>query len=333
MKNVFKSLLCGRIFSKIYPAFFIVTFLYCIILPNPAFCAEKPTEVKEEYRMLVGDFEVIVLSDGINKRVLDQQLQLLQGDQEKIKDILARAYPDGQIETTVNSYLINTGSKLVLIDTGNGKMGSPTMGNVIQHLHVAGYKPEQIDEVYLTHMHGDHVGGLVSGPERVFPNATVYVSKREAEYWLNDNNRNEAPIDVRRTFQAVKTATTPYMIAGKFKTFDDNTSLSSGISVKALSGHTPGHTAYFVESKGNILVLCGDILHVAAVQFADPSVTILYDSDQTEAARTRQQFLAEAAENNWLIGGAHFTFPGLGYVQINEDGGYNFMPLDIPTLE
>ena len=283
--------------------------------------------------MAVGDFAVIALSDGVNKRQLEQQLQLLQGDREKIKDILMRAYPDEQIESTVNAFLVNTGSKLILIDTGNGKMGSPTMGNVLYNLSAAGYKPEQIDEVYLTHMHGDHVGGLVSGAERVFPNAMVYANKREAEYWMSDSNRNEAPVDVRRTFQAVKTAITPYMIAGKFKTFDENATVSPGIKALPLFGHTPGHTAYFIESKGNTLVLCGDIIHVAAVQFEDPSVTIAYDSDKAEAAKTRQQFLAEAAENNWLIGGAHLAFPGLGHVQINDGGGYIFAPIDSSVSE
>jgi len=327
------KILYGRMSSKFSTIFFGLTFLICTVMLNNAFCAEAPAELKEGYRMMVGDFEVTVLSDGANKRLLDQQLQLLQGDKERIKDILMRAYPEEQIETTVNAYLINMGAKLVLIDTGNGTMGSPTMGNVIHHLRAAGYKPEQIDEVYLTHMHGDHVGGLVSGAQPVFPNATVYANKREAEYWLSDSNRNEAPVDVRRTFQAVKTAVTPYMIAGKFKTFDENVSLAPGLRAKELFGHTPGHTAYFIESKGSIVVLCGDIIHVAAVQFEDPTVTISYDSDKAEAAKTRQQFLAEAAENNWLIGGAHLAFPGLGHVQTNDDDGYIFLPLDFPTSE
>ncbi|MBP1765510.1 MAG: fold metallo-hydrolase [Firmicutes bacterium] len=327
------KLLCGSMSSKLPAIYFVILFLLCTVTFDIAFCAEESTEGKGSYRMLVGDIEIIALSDGTNKRLIDQQAQLLQGDREKIKDMLVRAYPDEQMESTVNAYLINTGSKLVLIDTGNGKMGSPSMGNVVNNLRAAGCKPEQIDEVYLTHMHGDHVGGLVSGAERVFPNATVYANQREAEYWLSDSNRNEAPVDVRRTFQTVKTAITPYMIAGRFKTFDDNGSLPSGIRAGALFGHTPGHTAYFIESKGDTLVLCGDIIHVAAVQFADPSVTIAYDSDKAEAAKARQQFLAEAAENNWLIGGAHLAFPGLGYVRTNDDGGYVFVPADIPAVE
>lgn len=313
-------------YSRLLIIFFVITFLFIAITFNTASCAEA-TEMKGGYRMMVGDFEVITLSDGINQRPVEQQLQLLQGNREKIKDVLERAYPGGQIEATVNAFLINTGSKLVLIDTGNGKMGSPTMGKVIDNLRVAGYQPEQVDEIYLTHMHGDHVGGLLSGMERVFANATVYANKREADYWLDDGNRDAAPDAAKRTFQAAKETITPYITAGKFKTFEGNIQLTPGIRAEALFGHTPGHTAYVIESKGDTLVLWGDIIHVAAVQFEDPSITIAYDSDKDEAAKVRQQILAEAVKNNWLIGGAHIAFSGIGHVQANGEG-YSFVPLN-----
>ena len=320
-------------YSKLPAIFFAITFLLCTITFNIASCAEAPTKVRGFYRMMVGDFEVIALSDGTNKRLVEQQLQLLQGNREKIKDLLVHAYSDEQIETTVNAYLINTGSKLVLIDTGNGRMGSPSMGNIINNLRAAGYQPEQIDEIYLTHMHVDHVGGLVSGAERVFPNATVYANKLEAEYWLNDNNLNAAPDNTKRTFQAAKTTITPNINAGKFKTFEGNTQLTPGIRAEALFGHTPGHTAYLIERKGSRLVLWGDIIHVDAVQFEVPSVTISYDSDKAEAAKTRQNILSEAAKNSWLIGGAHLAFPGLGHVRTNDGDGYIFVPFNFPVSE
>lgn len=319
--------------SSFLAFFFAITFLLCTVTLNIASCAEAPTGVRGFYRVMVGDFEVIALSDGTNKRLVEQQIQLLQGNKEKIQDLLGRAYADGQIESTVNAYLINTGSKLVLFDTGNGRMGSPSMGNMIHNLLAAGYQPEQIDEIYLTHMHGDHIGGLVSGAERVFPNATVYANNVEAEYWLSDDNLNAAPNDAKRGFQAAKTAITPYMNAGRFKTFTGNTQLAPGIRAKALFGHTPGHTAYLIERKGNTLVLWGDIIHVAAVQFEDPSVTISYDSDKAEAAKARQHILAEVTKNNWLIGGAHLAFPGLGHVRTNDSDGYIFVPFNFPASE
>jgi len=311
--------------------FLTAVFLLGTVAPNSTAFAEAPvikTEAPGFYRTRVGDFEVITLSDGTNQRSVAQQVQQLYGNKEEIEDSLNRSYPGGQIETTVNAFLINTGSKLVLIDSGNGKMGSPTMGKVVSNLLAAGYQPEKIDEIYLTHMHGDHVGGLVSGTERAFPNATVYANKTEADYWLSESNLNAAPDAAKRTYLAAKAAITPYITAGKFKTFVGNNNMMPGIRAESLFGHTPGHTAYFIESKGKTAVLWGDVIHVAAVQFEDPSVTISFDSDTAQAAKARQQIFADAAKNSWLVGGAHLSFPGLGHIQANGDEGYTFLPLD-----
>lgn len=196
---------------------FLAVFLTVVCLPgalalNSAAYAEAPkikTEAPGFYRTMVGNFEVIALSDGINKRSVTQQLQLLKGDKAEIEAALNRFHPDGQIDSAVNAFLINTGSKLVLVDVGNGKMGSPTMGNVVNNLRAAGYEPEKINEIYLTHMHTDHIGGLVSGTERAFPNATVYANKTEAEYWLSDSNLNAAPDAAKRTYQTAKATINP----------------------------------------------------------------------------------------------------------------------------
>lgn len=279
------------------------------------------------YRTMVGGFEVIALSDGVNLRTVEQQLQLLQGDKDEIKALLDRSFPDGQIASSVNVFLINTGTKIVLVDTGNGNMGSPTMGKMAGNLRASGYQPANIDEIYLTHMHGDHVGGLVAGTERAFPNATVYASKYEAEFWLSESNMNAAPDDKKRFYQAAQKALAPYIAAGKFKTFETNVTLLPGIRTEQIFGHTPGHTAYFIESKEKTLVLWGDIVHAASVQFEKPSVTISFDSDYTEAEKARLQILAKAAKHSWLIGGAHIPFSGLGYVKATNEAGYSFTPL------
>ena len=311
--------------------FAVAACLFSAVLLNSTAYAEAPiikTQPQGFYRTMVGDIEVTALSDGKNMRSNAQQLQLLQGDKDEIKDLLNRSYPDGQAETSANAFVINTGSKLVLVDAGNGKMGSPAMGNVVNNLIAAGYQPENIDEVYLTHMHGDHVGGLVSGIERAFQNATVFANRIEAEFWLSDSNMNATPDSAKRTFQAAKATIIPYINAGKFKTFEGSINLIPGIRAEALFGHTPGHTVYFIESKGKTLVLWGDVIHVSAVQFENPSVTISFDSDSVEAAKARHQILALAAKNSWIIGGSHLLFPGLGYVRTNSDKGYTFLPLD-----
>jgi glyoxylase-like metal-dependent hydrolase (beta-lactamase superfamily II) len=298
-----------------------------VVTPPALAQAGVPTPTAGVYRTMVGKIEVIALSDGTNQRTIEQQMQLMQGDKQKIRDLLESAYPDGQIQTAVNAFLINTGSKLVLVDAGNGSMGSPTMGNIMSNLRAAGYQAENIDEIYLTHMHVDHIGGLVSASERSFPNAIVHAAQNEADYWLNDSNLNAAPESVKRTFQAVKTALAPYISAGKFKTFAGSTELTPGIRSQSAFGHTPGHTMYFVVSEGKTMVLWGDIVHVAAVQYADPAVTMSFDSDQAGALYSRQRILLDAAKNGWLIGGVHLLFPGIGKVRVSDNQGYVFLPV------
>lgn len=327
------KLMSRRLSFKLLTGFLAAICLPGIVVVPGTAQAGAPTSAAGMYRVMVGKIEVTALSDGTNQRTVEQQMQLMQGDKQKIRDLLVRSYPDEQLETAVNAFLINTGSKLVLVDAGNGSMGSSTMGNVMNNLRAAGYQPEKIDAVYLTHMHGDHIGGLVSAEGRSFPNATVYANQSEAEYWLNDSNLQAAPDSVKRTFQAVKKALSPYISAGKFKTFADNPDLTPGVRAQSAFGHTPGHTMYFVQSEGKTLVLWGDIIHVAAVQFADPTVTMSFDTNQTEAAKVRQQILLEAVKKGWLIGGVHLLFPGIGHVRTNDDSGYIFLPVNGQILK
>ncbi len=126
----------------------------------------------------------------------------------------------------------------------------------------------------------------------------------------------------------------PYVAAGKLKTFEGNTELVPGIRAVSTYGHTPGHTIYAVESKGQKLMLLGDLMHVAAVQFEDPSVTIKFDSDSKAAAKQRKLAFADAAKNGYLVGATHIAFPGLGNVRVASNGkGYAFVPLNYSSLK
>jgi glyoxylase-like metal-dependent hydrolase (beta-lactamase superfamily II) len=137
-----------------------------------------------------------------------------------------------------------------------------------------------------------------------------------------------APADARRFFQAAMVSLTPYMRAGRLVVFEGDTDLVPGVRALSAYGHTPGHTMYLVESKNQKLLLWGDIVHVAAVQFEHPSVTIGYDVDAAAAEREHLRQFAEAAQNGYLIGGAHISFPGLGHVRHDEEGAYTYVPLN-----
>jgi len=294
--------------------------------PVPSF-ATAPRVKKQApafYRLMLGDFEVTVLSDGSN---MLPTAKLLRGDTARIEAALKRSFLPDVVETAHNSFLVNTGSKLVLVDAGAGSLLGPGAGHLVSNLRAAGYQPEQVDEIYLTHLHADHIGGLMTGNELTFPNAIVRVNKRDTDYWLSDANMETAPADAKRFFQAAIASLTPCIRAGKLSLFDGDADLVAGIRAKAAYGHTPGHSAYMVESKGQKLLLWGDIVHVAAVQFDIPTVTIGYDVDAAAAEREHWRQFADAADNGYLIGGAHVPFPGLGHVRRDGETVYTYVPL------
>ena len=289
----------------------------------------QKTQAPGYYRMLLGDFEVTALNDGTVKLPVDK---LLRAPEAKVKKALARNFLAPPVETSVNAFLVNTGSKLVLIDTGAAGLFGPTLGNLIANLKAAGYQPEQVDEVYITHMHPDHVGGLVAGGSPAFPNAVVRADQRDADFWLSQANLDAAPNDSKGFFQGAMASVNPYVQSGRFKAFNGATELVPGVKARPTYGHTAGHTIYEIESQGQKLVLWGDLMHVAAVQFADPSVTIQFDSDFKAAAVQRKSAYAEAAAKGYWVGAAHLSFPGVGKLA-KEGGGYRFVPVNYSGLK
>lgn len=287
------------------------------------------TQAPGYYRVMVGNFEVTALSDGTVTLPVDKLLT--NTTPAKVDKALARSFESSPLQTSVNAYLINTGPKLILIDTGAAGLFGPTLGNLLSNLKASGYQPEQVDEIYITHMHGDHIGGLMADGKMAFPNAIVRADKRDADYWLSQENMNKAPADAKDSFKGVMTSLNPYIQAGHFKPFSGNTQLSPGIKSNASYGHTPGHTSYEVESNGQKLIVMGDLIHVAAVQFNQPSITIQFDSDPKSAAVQRKRIFTEAAKNGYLVAGAHLSFPGLGHLRTNGNA-YTWVPVDYAMI-
>ena len=275
------------------------------------------------YRMMLGNFQVTALSDGTVALPVDKLLT--QVTPARVESLLARSYLKAPVETSVNAYLVHTGAKLVLIDAGAAGLFGPTLGKLLGNLKAAGYQPEQVDEIYITHMHPDHVGGLVADGKMAFPNAIVRADMREGAFWLKQENLDKAPADAKGFFQGAMASLNPYVASGKFKPFDGETELVPGIRAIPARGHTPGHTIYAVESQGNKLVVWGDLMHVAAVQFAMPSVTIQFDTDAKAAAPQRRKNYADAAKKGYFVAVAHISFPGIG--KLRADGkGYEWLP-------
>ena len=275
------------------------------------------------YRMMLGSFQVTALSDGTVKLPVGQLLTGIKPAQ--VESLLARAFLKAPVETSVNGYLIHTGAKLVLIDTGAAGLFGPTLGKLVANLKATGYQPEQVDEMYITHMHPDHVGGLMADGKMVFTNAVVRADLREGNFWLSQANLDKAPADSKDFFQGAMASLIAYMAAGKLKPFDGQTQLMPGIRAIPARGRTPGHTIYAVESQGNKLVVWGDLMHVAAVQFAMPSTTSQFDTAPRASAPQRIKNYADAASKGYYVAGAHVSVPGIG--RLRADGkGYEWFP-------
>lgn len=283
------------------------------IQPAQAAAPMVNTPAPGYYRMMLGDFEITALSDGTVDLPVDKLLT--NTTPAKVTKALAASFEKSPLETSVNAYLVNTGSKLVLIDTGAGNLFGPTLGKLLTNLKASGYTPDQVDEILITHMHPDHVGGLLAGGAIAFPNAIVRADQHDADFWLSQANLDKASAADKGFFQGAMASLDPYVKAHHFSPFNGATQLEDGIRSIALPGHTPGHTAYMVQSKGQKLLVWGDVVHVAAIQFADPAVTIHFDSDAKEAAVGRKREFADAARQGYTVAGAHLPFPGLGHIR------------------
>ncbi len=309
--------------------------LACILAtPSGTYAAAPIQKIQAPgfYRMMLGDFEVTALADGTIK--LPMKDLLVNVKPARVDAALAKNGIGYPVETSVNAYLLNTGSKLVLVDTGAAGLFGPTLGNLLVNLKAAGYSPDQVDEIYITHLHPDHVGGLISSGALAFPNAIVRADKKDLDFWLSEANLKAAPEQSKGFFQGAQASLNPYVAAGKVKPIETNGELTPGISAVAAHGHTAGHTIFLVESKGAKLMLWGDLMHVAAVQFENPAVTIKFDSDSNNAAKERAKAYAAAAKAGYLVGVTHISFPGIGYVRKNAKGpGYFWVPVNYSSLK
>ena len=277
------------------------------------------------YRLKIGEVDVIALSDGTLSTPVEK-VQLTYAKPGEVQALLAKAQTWPMLNVSVNAYLIRLEDRIILVDAGSGHLYGPSVNKLPASLRAAGYAPEQITDILLTHIHTDHSGGLMDGERRVFPNATIHVEQRELDYWLSAANAGRAAPGKLKLFKEAEASVPPYIAAGRVQTFSAPAHLFPGIEALPAPGHTPGHTFYALQSQGQKLVFWGDILHVAEVQLVDPGVAIDFDSDQLEARRQRQKAFADAARSGYLIAPAHMSFPGIGHLQA-DGSGYRWIPL------
>jgi glyoxylase-like metal-dependent hydrolase (beta-lactamase superfamily II) len=277
------------------------------------------------YRLKVGDLEVTALFDGTG--VFDPGW--LNGTKATMNGVQQALHEDPHmLDVADTGFLVNTGKQRILVDAGaGGWWGGGAFGRLARSLRSAGYPPEDINIVLVTHLHADHVGGLTTEDgKRVFPHADVYVAKAESDFWLSPDIAAKAPKDAQPFFQSAQAIAAPYITAGKWHTFIGSERIVDGMELVPLSGHTPGHTGYEFSSKGQKVLFWGDIVHALRVQLQRPEVTATFDIDQSAAAATRHELLTRLAREDVLIAGPHMNFPALGRLH-KEGNGYGWAPV------
>jgi glyoxylase-like metal-dependent hydrolase (beta-lactamase superfamily II) len=265
----------------------------------------------------IGGIEVTTVSDGVLNATLNNFLGVTPAEAERMSGFPAA----GPVPLAVNAFLLRFNGKHALIDAGTSSTMGPTLGKLPENLRAIGIAPEAIDFVLLTHIHPDHSNGLVDDAgEANYPNAEVIVSAHDLRFWVE---REPAASDNefrQRNMRAARRAFAPYR--DRTRPIDGGEVLP-GITAHPQPGHTPGHTGWLISSGSDALLIWGDIVHVAGVQFARPDAALTFDLDPDAARASRTRVFDWVTTDRIRVAGAHLDLPGYGHVS-RSSSGYQF---------
>jgi glyoxylase-like metal-dependent hydrolase (beta-lactamase superfamily II) len=286
--------------------------------------AGKPTPGIYRYR--IGTFELTALYDGIWYRPITDKF-IRNAPFAEVETALADAFmPADKLATPFTTLVVNTGGKVVLIDTGTGGQIAPSAGALRDNLAAAGINPTAVDLIVVSHFHPDHINGIKDKDnELVFPNAEITVPEAEWNFWMDDANMNAAAADLKRTFLNQRRIFSD--IARNVTRFKPGAEVAPGIVALAAPGHTPGHTVVAIHSGDQSLLVLGDTAQHPAVFARHPDWQAAFDIDGGAAVATRKKLFDRAAADRMLVTGYHFPFPACGHL-VKTAGGYEHVPVE-----
>ena len=286
--------------------------------------AGKPTPGIYRYR--IGTFELTALYDGIWYRPITDKF-IRNAPFAEVESALADAFmPADKLATPFTTLVVNTGKKVVLIDTGTGGQIAPSAGALRANLAAAGIDPKAVDLIVVSHFHPDHINGIKDkDDDLVFPNAEITVPEAEWNFWMDDANMNAAPADLKLTFRNQRRIFSD--IAHNVTRFKPGAEVAPGIVTLAAPGHTPGHTVVAIHSGDQSLLVLGDTAQHPAVFARHPDWQAAFDIDGGAAVATRKKLFDRAAADRMLVTGYHFPFPACGHL-IKTASGYEHVPVE-----
>lgn len=275
------------------------------------------------FRYRVGDMQVTAISDGVAARpaeglIVNAPIADLQ------KTLAGRFLPTDKITISFTSLVVNTGSKLVLLDTGNGDMGAPTTGSWLANFRAAGFEPANVDTVVISHFHGDHINGLRTKDGQLrFPGAEIMVPEQEWAFWMDDSKAAGLPAGLKGTFDNSRRVFGP--IAKDVTRYGWGKEIVPGIMAVDAHGHTPGHTAFALSSGTGRLMVMSDTTNDPNIFARNPEWSALFDQDGPQAVVTRKKLLDMAAADKTQVSFYHAPFPATGHI-VREGNGYDLVP-------
>ncbi|MGN6572976.1 MAG: MBL fold metallo-hydrolase [Pseudolabrys sp.] len=291
--------------------------------------ARAATEIKSSgvYRYKVGDFQIVQLMDGARTFPVPDNFVVNVSKDEAIKAAAAAYMPDGKVTIPFSPMVVNTGTKVVLIDTGNG-LGAyaATKGAVGQargNMAAAGIEPKDVDIVLISHFHGDHIGGLKNADgSPAFPNAEIKVPEVELAFWSDPANAGRANV-----FNKAQFPTVAKTLEGiKVSAYKAGVEVAPGITSIATPGHTPGHTSFAVASGNKSILVQTDVSNIPSMFLRHPDWHSLFDNQPEVAQATRHRVYDMAAAEKMVVVGYHFPYPCVGHVE-KDGANYRLVPV------